>query len=130
MTAPLNKGAKSEEELLYIPYNKKFILRARNLRTNMTEEERKLWYLFLKNYPKRILRQKIIGNYIVDFYCPEKKLVIELDGNQHYMIDGLQYDEIRTDVLESYNLTVIRFTNLEIARNFKEVCEQIYNELK
>ena len=114
---------------MYIPYNKKFISRARVLRTEMTKEERKLWYLFLKHYPKRILRQKIIENYIVDFYCPEKKLVIELDGNQHYTLDGLEYDKIRTDVLKEYNLNVIRFTNLEIIRNFKEVCECIDNEL-
>ena len=95
----------------------------------MTEEERKLWYLFLKNHPQRILRQKIIENYIVDFYCPKKKLVIELDGNQHYTVEGLQYDKIRTDVLNAYNLKVIRFTNLEIMRSFKEVCEYINNEL-
>ena len=96
----------------------------------MTQEERKLWYLFLKNYPKRILRQKIIENYIVDFYCAEKKLVIELDGSQHYTIEGLQYDEIRTEVLKAYNLNVIRITNLEIIYNFKGVCEYIDNQLK
>ena len=95
----------------------------------MTEEERKLWYLFLKNYPKRVLRQKIINNYIVDFYCPEKKLVIELDGSQHYTINGLQYDTVRTDVLKAYKLRIIRITNLEIKNNFKGVCEYIDNEL-
>jgi very-short-patch-repair endonuclease len=110
---------------LYIPYNKKYILRARELRKKMTEEERKFWYVFLKNHEKRILRQKIIENYIVDFYCPEKKLVIEIDGNQHYTIDGLEYDNIRTEILEAHKLKVIRFTNLEIKRSFKEVCEYI-----
>ena len=114
---------------MYIPYNKNFISRARVLRKEMTEEERKLWHLFLKNHPKRILRQKIIGNYIVDFYCPEKKLVIELDGSQHYTIEGMAYNKIRTDVLDAHNLNVIRFTNLEINNNFKEVCEHLNNKL-
>ena len=114
---------------MYIPYNKNFISRARKLRKEMTEEERKLWYLFLKNHPKRILRQKIIESYIVDFYCPKKKLVIELDGNQHYTIDGIEYDKIRTNVLEAYNLNVIRFTNSEIRYKFKEVCEYLDSKL-
>ena len=115
---------------MYIPYNRNYNLRARNLRKDMTHEERKLWYLFLKSHPKRILRQKIIENYIVDFYCSEKKLVIELDGIQHYTTEGLEYDKIRTSVLNAYSLKVIRFTNFEINHNFKEVCTQISTELK
>jgi very-short-patch-repair endonuclease len=95
----------------------------------MTQAERKLWYLFLNNYSKRILRQKIIGNYIADFYCPEKKIIIELDGSQHYTVDGLKYDKIRTDILKTYNLDIIRFSNLEILHNFKEVCEYLKNRL-
>lgn len=114
---------------MYIPYNKNYKERARNLRKNMTQEERKLWYLYLKNNKYRFLRQKTIENYIVDFYCPNKKIVIELDGSQHYTTDGLEYDKIRTELLNAYNLKVIRFSNYEINYKFKEVCELIENEM-
>lgn len=114
---------------MYIPYNKNYKERARNLRKNMTQEERKLWYLYLKNNKHRFLRQKIIENYIVDFYCPDKKIVIELDGSQHYTTDGLEYDKIRTELLNAYNVRVIRFSNHEINYKFKEVCELIEYEL-
>ena len=110
---------------MYIPYNKKYNERAKILRKDMTQEERKLWYMFLKNHTERFLRQKVIDNYIVDFYCPKKKLIIELDGSQHYTTEGIEYDKIRTELLNSYNLKVIRFSNLEINRQFKEVCELI-----
>jgi len=113
---------------MYIPYNKKYKERAKELRKEMTQEERKLWYMFLKNHSERFLRQKVIDNYIVDFYCPSKKLVIEIDGSQHYTAEGIEYDEIRTEVLNAYNLEVIRFSNWEINKKFKEVCELInYN---
>jgi len=115
--------------MLFLPYNKKYKERARGLRKNMTQEERKIWYLFLKNHNQRFLRQKAIENYIVDFYCPNKKIIIELDGSQHYTTEGLEYDKIRTDLLKTYNLKVIRFSNLEINKQFKEVCELIDNEL-
>ena len=95
----------------------------------MTQEERKLWYLFLKNNEHRFLRQKIIDNYIVDFYCPNKKIIIELDGSQHYTVNGLEYDKIRTELLNAYGLKVIRFSNYEINYKFKEVCELIEYEL-
>ena len=65
---------------------------ARSLRSNMTEEERRLWYTFLSGYPVRFMRQKIIGGYIVDFYCSKAKLVIEIDGSQHYDDSGMLYD--------------------------------------
>lgn len=103
---------------MYIKYNKKYIERARILRNNMTPEERKLWYDFLCENKYRFNRQKIIENYIVDFYCPKKKLIIELDGNQHYTVDGKEYDKIRTELLNAYNLQVIRFKNKEIKENF------------
>ena len=112
-----------------LPYNRNYKERARELRKNMTQEERKLWYVFLKNHKERFLRQKSIDNYIVDFYCPNKKLVIELDGSQHYTKEGVEYDQIRTELLNTYNIKVIRFSNLEINKHFKEVCEQINNEL-
>ena len=116
---------------MYIPYNKKYNDRARALRKDMTPEERKLWYLFLRNHDERFLRQKIIDNYIADFYCPNKKLIIELDGSQHYTEDGMEYDRIRTEILNTYNINVIRFSNQDVNKHFKEVCEFInYNLYK
>ena len=91
----------------------------------MTPQERRLWYDFLRKYPHKFYKQRIIDNYIVDFYCAKVKLVIELDGSQHYTADGQEYDKIRTDVLEKYDLHVMRFSNLEINRSFSAVCEKI-----
>ena len=79
---------------------------ARALRKNMTKEERHLWYDFLRNYPIRFLRQKVIDHYIVDFYCHEARLIIELDGSQHYEKEGLLKDKIRTEQIENRGLTV------------------------
>ncbi len=110
---------------MYIRYNKKYVERARVLRNNMTPEERKIWYDFLSKNQYRFTRQKIIENYIVDFYCPKKKLIIEIDGNQHYTVDGKEYDKIRTDLLNAYNLTVLRYKNKDIQTNFTKVCSQI-----
>ena len=95
------------------------------MRKNMTKEERHLWYDFLRSYPIRFLRQKVIDNYIVDFYCHEVKLIIELDGSQHYEGKGLLKDKIRTEKIESRNLTVIRIPNNEVNTNFRGVCEYI-----
>ena len=91
----------------------------------MTKEERHLWYDFLRSYPIRFLRQKVIDNYIADFYCNEARLIIELDGSQHYEETGLLKDKIRTEKIESRNLTVIRIPNNEVNRNFSGVCEYI-----
>ncbi len=88
----------------------------------MTKEEKRLWYDFLKNYPVRFLKQKVIDNYIVDFYCHDARLVIELDGSQHYEETAMIKDNIRTEKIESRNLTVIRIPNICINRNFKEAC--------
>ena len=98
---------------------------AKTLRKNMTKEERHLWYDFLRTYPVRFLRQKIIDNYIVDFYCHDARLVIELDGSQHYEQKNLSRDRIRTEHIEERNLTVIRIPNNEIATHFPAVCEYI-----
>ena len=106
-------------------YEKRNIPLAKMLRKNMTPWERKLWYLFLRDYPVRFQRQKAIENYIVDFYCANDFAVIELDGSQHYDLEQELYDKERTKVLESRGLRVLRISNLEIDRNFKEVCEQI-----
>ena len=91
----------------------------------MTKEERHLWYDFLRTYPIRFLRQKVIDNYIADFYCHEARLIIELDGSQHYEEKGLLKDKIRTEKIESRNLIVIRIPNNEVNRNFEGICECI-----
>ena len=106
-------------------HNSDLTQRAKGLRKNMTKEERHLWYDFLKDYPVRFLRQKVIDNYIVDFYCHDARLIIELDGSQHYENKGLIKDAIRTEKLEQRNLSVIRIPNSEINRNFRGVCEYI-----
>ena len=98
---------------------------ARALRKNMTKEERHLWYDFLRDYPVRFLRQKVIDNYIVDFYCHKARLIIELDGSQHYEKEGLLKDKIRTERIERRNLIVIRIPNNEVNENFEGVCEYI-----
>ena len=105
--------------------NAKLTGNAKSLRKNMTKEERHLWYDFLKSYPVRFLRQKVIDNYIVDFYCHSAKLVIELDGSGHYTKEGKRYDEERTVFLQEYGLQVVRISNTEIHKNFRVVCEYI-----
>ncbi len=106
-------------------HNTELTTKAKQLRKNMTDEERHLWHDFLKSYPVRFLRQKIIDNYIVDFYCHQARLVIELDGSQHYENEGLQKDAIRTEKIERRNLTIIRIPNNAIHNNFRGVCEYI-----
>jgi len=103
--------------------------RAKELRKPMTEQERKLWYLFLKDYPVRFLRQKVIDRFIVDFYCSSAKLVIELDGSQHLEEDAVVYDNERTVILKEFGLDVLRFTNREIDMQFGLVCEKIHDEI-
>ena len=106
-------------------YNKQLVPLARQLRKEMTKEERHLWYVFLRTYPIRFSRQKILGKYIADFYSAEAKLVIELDGSQHYEEEGMAKDAERTAFLEAYGLSVIRIPNNEVSRNFRGVCEYI-----
>ena len=96
----------------------------------MTKEEKHLWYDFLKGYPVRFLRQKVIDNYIVDFYCRRAGLVIELDGSQHYEEQGVLKDTVRTKCLEARNLHVLRIPNNEVNKNFESVCFLIDNEVK
>ena len=105
--------------------NKELIPYASKLRKGMTDEERRLWYGFLNRYPVRFMRQKIIGKYIVDFYCAKAKLVLELDGSQHYEEDGERTDRERAEYLAEYGLMVIHISNLELNRNFLGICEYI-----
>ncbi|MBB5336895.1 endonuclease domain-containing protein [Pectinatus brassicae] len=103
---------------------------ANNLRKNMTKEERHLWYDFLRNYPIKFYRQKQIGNYIADFYCHKAKLIIELDGSQHYEKDNQHADKKRSAYFNRYNLYVMRFSNLDIHQHFSEVCISIDEYIK
>ena len=95
----------------------------------MTPWERKLWYEFLRSYPVRFQRQKVIGNYIADFYCAKVGLVIELDGGGHYEAAQIESDARRTKTLEAMKLTVMRVCNIDINRNFSGVCEAIDMEV-
>ena len=106
-------------------YNPKLVPFAKDLRKNMTKEERHLWYDFLRNYPVRFVRQKVMGKYIVDFYCAKANLVIELDGSQHYEPQTEALDRERTAFLEEYGLQVVRIPNNAIIENFRGVCEYI-----
>ncbi len=113
-----------------LPYNNKLIPYAKELRKNATPWERKLWFYFLKDYSVRFQRQKVIDNFIVDFYCHKAALVIELDGGGHFVEKQMDYDTKRTVFLEKNNLKILRFTNFEIDENFYEVCSLIDKEVK
>ena len=116
----------------YMPgnYADKNIRLARTLRKSMTPEERHLWYDFLRTYPVKFYRQKCIDRYIVDFYCRQASLVIEIDGSQHYEEKGIADDARRTKILQSYHLSVMRFTNLDIRYHFLDVCTAIDQYVK
>ena len=98
---------------------------AQRLRREMTREERHLWYDFLRLCPAKFYKQKIVGNYILDFYCEKVRLAVELDGSQHFEEPGLEYDRIRTEYLQELGIRVLRFSNEDIKRNFRGVCEAI-----
>ena len=106
-------------------HNKQLVPLAKQLRKEMTKEERHLWYDYLRSYHVRFLRQKTIGKYIVDFYCAEAKLIVELDGSQHYEDGNIEKDTQRTEFLKGYGLKVIRIPNNEVNQNFRGVCEYI-----
>ena len=103
-------------------HNKEIVPTAKMLRKNMTKEEKHLWYDFLRTYPVRFSKQKVLGKYIADFYCAKAKLIIELDGSGHYTKDGKAHDEERTAFLNAYGLQVIRIQNYVIHNNFSGVC--------
>ena len=113
-----------------LPYKSELIPRAKELRKNATPQENHLWYDFLKSYPVRFQRHKTINSFIVDFYCHAAKLVIEVDGSQHYTEDGEAYDDERTQILSSYDLRVLRFSNYEINTAFASVCEAIHQAVQ
>ena len=108
-----------------LPYNKNLIPFAKSLRKNATPQENHLWYDFLRSYTPRFQRQKTIGQFITDFYCEKARLVIELDGSQHFTPEGITHDEARTAAIETVGVEVLRFTNRDIDSEFRAVCTQI-----
>lgn len=139
-TAPSSEGAGKAvttnkkliltKEINMKTYNKSNIPLAKTLRKNPTPWERKLWFNFLRSYSIRFQRQKAIGEYIVDFYCAKAGLIIELDGGGHYKSEQAEKDRIRSEKLMEAGLTVLRFTNTDIDRNFNGVCEVIDKKVK
>ena len=111
-------------------HNSKIVSFAKELRKNMTKEERHLWYDFLRYYHEKFTRQKVLGKYIADFYCHKAKLVIEIDGSQHFTKIGKLKDEFRTENLEKFGLKIIRFSNHQIDTRFRAVCNYIDETVK
>ena len=111
-------------------HNKQLVPLAKQLRKEMTKEERHLWYDYLRSYPVRFSRQKVLGKYIADFYCAQAGIVIELDGSQHHEDRNIMKDQERTAFLESYGLRIVRIPNNEVMRNFRGVCEYIDTAVK
>ena len=111
-------------------HNPKLVPLAKQLRKAMTKEERHLWYDFLRTYSVRFSRQKVLGKYIADFYSAQAKIVIELDGSQHYEDEDLLYDAERTAFFREYGITVIRIPNNEVNNNFYGVCQHIDEAVK
>ena len=109
--------------------NPKLRTNAQELRKNMTKEERHLWYNFLKGLPITINRQKVVGNYIVDFYCAKAKTVIELDGSQYFEEKGIEHDIKRDGYLKSLGLTILRYSNYDVNSNFYGVCTDIMKHI-
>ena len=118
---------KGDEQLRY--YEELLQYHAKTLRKHQTPEEKHLWYDFLASFRPRFRRQQIIGKYILDFYCASCCLAVELDGGQHYEVEARQYDDNRTERLEKQGIHVLRFTNVEIKRNFTGVCMAIEKEV-
>ena len=108
-----------------LPVNQNLKGLARNNRTNQTPEERRMWYDYLNKVKPRFHRQRVIGNYIVDFYCPKLKIIIEIDGFQHFYEENREYDKKRTEYLESLGFVVKRFDNSEIKKRFPFVVYEL-----
>ena len=118
-----------DEEIMLYKYNKKLVENAQSLRKNMTPEEKHLWYDFLKKLPITVNRQKNIGNYIVDFFISEKRVAIEIDGVQHQIDKNVISDEKRDNYLKDLGITVLRYKNSDINKNFNEVCNDILKNI-
>ena len=114
----------------FLDYRRLLRQSARRLRHDPTPNERKLWFEFLRDLPLRFSRQKPLGNYIADFYCASRLLVIEIDGDSHFRSVGESYDARRTAALGARGIQVLRFTNLEVTQQFEAVCQRIREALK
>jgi len=114
-----------------IPYNRTLKSPSRQLRGNLTDAERKIWSKIRNDQIAglRFYRQKPIGNYIVDFFCPKIKLVVEIDGGQHYEMANEKRDKIRSDYLKSCRMHILRFSNLDVLNNIEAVIQKIYQEI-
>ena len=110
---------------MHSEYDSRLQDNARSLRKNMTREERHLWYDFFKTLPVTVNRQRVVGPYIVDFYCASAKLVVELDGSQHYMEQSKQNDKKRDKYLRDLGLTVKRYSNADVNYRFQAMCQDI-----
>ena len=121
---------KDVQDWSFTGYHSSLCVNARALRKNMTKQERHLWYDFLRDYPIKFYRQRVIDQFVVDFYCSKAKLILELDGSQHDTELGKASDIERTDILQKYHLEVMRFKNEEIDQNFQSVCEKIDQKVK
>ena len=113
-----------------LEYNPKNLPLAKAMRKNATPQENRLWYDFLRSYGVRFRRQQPIDTFIADFFCCQAKLVIEIDGSQHFTEEGKRSDAFRTEKLEGYDLKIIRFTNRQIETNFRGVCQYIDQTVK
>ena len=107
------------------PRNNKNLANARQLRRNMTPQERHLWYDFLRYCKPRFRRQELIGSYIADFFCYDAKLIVEIDGLQHFEPDAIAYDQARTAYFHSLGIRVLRIDNGKVNGNFEGVCQGI-----
>ena len=103
---------------------------SQQLRKNMTREEKHLWYDFLKYLPVNVNRQRKIKEYIVDFYVSSARLVIEIDGSQHFEPDAKEKDAKRDSDLHAMGIKVLRYTNLDVNKNFDSVCMDIYKNIE
>lgn len=139
----LNKGGGEAGGIFYkewlifngrhLPYNPNNIERAKEMRKNMTKAECRIWFHYLKDLWVKVLRQNPIYNYIVDFYIASENLVIEIDWDSHNWEEAILYDQQRTELLKSYGLRVIRFTNREIMENLewvKDIIDEYLNNSK
>ena len=118
------------DKSLYTGYNSLNLGKAKQLRRDMTKQERHLWYDFLRTYPIRFYRQRPIDRYIADFYSSTARLVIELDGDQHAEAAAEEHDRVRTEALRRYGLEVLRFANSDVDRSFESVCQTIHRHVK
>ena len=114
----------------YLHYRRDLVSKSRRLRRDSTPAERKLWFEFLRDLPVKFTRQKPLGDYIVDFYCASRMLVVEIDGDSHFTGEATSRDAGRTAALEAKGLRVARFTNEDVMQRFEAVCLEIAALLK